>query len=135
VATDRNTTQEIDDMPNSKDILSEAKKAFDKCKVDSRLAKEGIDQGTTDLAALAKARAEMATSAQSMKTAVGSLGDRIKELNKVLTDLKKNEAVMKAPVDARAYKELTSDLAGHIRDGMQFVKEYDALVKKAEKML
>ncbi len=122
-------------MPNSKDILSDARKAFDKCKVDSRLAKEGIDQGTTDLAALAKARAEMATSAQMMKTAVGSLADRIKELNKVLTDLKKNETVMKAPIDARAYKELTSVLADHIRDGMQFVMAYDVLVKKAEKLL
>jgi Cdc6-like AAA superfamily ATPase len=135
VGTERNTTQEIDDMPNSKDILSDARKAFDKCKVDSRLAKEGIDQGTTDLAALAKARAEMATSAQMMKTAVSSLADRIKELNKVLTDLKKNETVMKAPIDARAYKELTGVLADHIRDGMQFVMAYDVLVKKAEKIL
>ncbi len=121
-------------MPTSKDILNDAEKTCKKAAVSKPVLKEAFNTGIADIAAFAKARAELATSVNSMKVMLDNIEDSVKALNKGLSDLKKNEAVMAAPADAKAYKALVAEYVEAIQLAMGWSKEMTDLVKKAEKM-
>lgn len=122
-------------MPTSKDVLDTAAKTLKDNAIVELALKDTVNQGTADIAACAKAKAELRGSVNSMKTAVATLEDKIKELNKGLTALEKNEAIMKAPADAKAYKKLQSQFADSIKTAMTYSKQLDAAIKKAEDVL
>jgi hypothetical protein len=122
-------------MPTSKDILNNAEKSFKKAVLAKTWVKESFAQGTADVAAFAKARAELATSVPSMKNWLDKIEDSVKDLNEGLTDLKKNESVMLAPADAKAYKAQVAEYVEAIQLAMGWSKEMSDLVKSAEKHL
>ncbi len=122
-------------MPTSKDILTEAQKSLANEAMSKMALKDAFTMGTKDVAVFSKARAELATSSNSMKGLIGSLEDSVKKLNKAFGELKKNETVMKAPADAKAYKALVADYVEAIRNSMEWSKELSDLQKKAEKLL
>ncbi len=119
-------------MPTSKDILDDAAKVLKKNPVVEMALKDTLDQGVKDCATFGKAKAELATSIKSMKTAVDNLDDTLKELNAGLTALKKNEAVMKAPADAKAYDKLVDQFSDTIKSGMEYSKKISAQIKTAD---
>jgi hypothetical protein len=122
-------------MPTSKDILNDAEKSFKKAVLTKTWVKESFNQGTADVAAFGKARAELATSIPSMKKWLDNIEESVKDLNKGLTELKKNETVMLAPADAKAYKAQVAEYVEAIQLAMGWSKEMTDLVKSAEKMI
>lgn len=126
-------------MPTSKDILKDAQKVLDTAGLrvggGGRSLRENISQCEDDMAAFGKARAGLSSSIASIKQLTDLLEDDVKDLNKGLTTLQKNEAVMLAPADAKAYKKLVDEMKSAIKDAMSFNKDLGALSKKAEDLM
>jgi exonuclease VII small subunit len=118
-------------VPTSKDILKDAQDTLKTNTIADVAAKDILAQGAADIAAFSKAKAELATSLRSMQGFAETLEDKVKELNKGLTALRKNEAVMQAPADAKAYQGLLKDYSEAIETAMEYDKKLDAQIKKA----
>ena len=122
-------------MPTSKDILKDAAKVLDKNKLAKMAYEDSIDMGVKDTAAYAKARAELTTSINSMSGLVKNAEAGLKQLNKGLTSLRKNEPVMKAPADKKAYDRLLQTYAASIKEGMTLHQRLGDTLKKAAQIL
>ena len=119
-------------MPTSKDILNKAEKNLKENSIAKMAVQDSIKLGEQDAGAYAKARSVLATSINSMTDFLKVMESKIKELNSSLSTLKKNEAVMKAPADAKKYQALTKGYAAAIKESMQFHKAMTAALKKAQ---
>ncbi len=121
-------------MPTSTDILNKAEKALKDNQIAAMVYNGAVKQGEEDMAAYGKARAELSTSINSMKGLCDNADTKLKALNAALSELKKNEAVMKAPADAKKYATLTAGLAAEIKEGMELDKKLTAVHAKAAQM-
>ena len=119
----------------SKDILADAAKTLKQNQSTEMALKDGLDQATDDIAAFGKAKAILASSVSSIKSTCDTLEDRLKELNKGLSDLQKNKAVMVAPADAKAYAKLVDEYEEAIQLAMEYDKNLTAATKKAQGMM
>jgi hypothetical protein len=121
-------------MPTSKDILDKADKTLKSNQIVPMVYNDAAKQGEQDIAAYGKARAELSTSINSMKGLCEGADSKLKALNAGLSELKKNEAVMKAPADAAKYKKLVADYTAEIKEGMELDKKLTAVYTKATQM-
>ncbi len=119
-------------MPTSKDILATAKKALEESAIVPQAYSDMVSQMTTDIAAFAKAKAEISTGVNSMKGSIKIVTENVKDLNKALTDLQKNKAVMLAPADAKAYEDLCGKLKTSIAKGIEWEKKMADSLAKAQ---
>ena len=122
-------------MPTSKDILKEAETTLEKNEVAAVAMKDVLDTAEADVAAFAKAQSTLKLSISSMKRTSEVLDGKVSELNGGLTTLRKNEAVMQAPADAKAYEKLVKDYTAAIKTAMEYSKKVDAQLKQSEKYI
>lgn len=119
----------------SKDILADAQKTLDQNKTPEMAVKDVLDTAVSDTAAYGKAKALLNGSVNSMKTLNKTIDDRVDDLNAGLTTLRKNEAVMQAPADAKAFAKLVKEYSEEIKSAMASNKKIDAQLKTSEKLL
>ncbi len=120
-------------MPTSKDILSAAQKTLDGNKIVDKVYSDATQMGIKDTGAFAKARAELGTSINSMKGLMSGIEPLLKALNAGLTELRKNEPVMRAPADAKAFKELLQKYTDAIRKGTELGTKLNEALQTAER--
>ena len=121
-------------MPTSKDLLDAAKKVLkDNSPSEMNLATI-LKTGTDDVAAYAKAKAELRTSMTSMKGETKNLSDDIKNLTSGLSALQKVQPVMKAPADAKVYAEIVRDMTDKIKVLTKYAHDIDERVKTGERL-
>lgn len=121
-------------MPTSKDILDEAQKVLKSTSFAEMAVNDAVKSGVADVAAFGKARSELSSSINSLKTMSKNIEEDIKDLNAGLSALRKNEAVMKAPADAASFKKLVAELTSKIKKAMELNKKVETQLAACEKI-
>lgn len=122
-------------MPSSKDLLTEAKKTLDDNSDTEANVKIQIKTCQDDLGNYATHKRLLQTAIISLSNSADDQVDRLKALNKGLSDLKKTEPVMKAPADAKVYEALVKAYTKAIQDHMGYHKDMEAEVTRAKSHL
>jgi hypothetical protein len=121
-------------MPTSKDILDDAQKTLKSTSFAEMAVNDAVKSGVADVAAFGKARAELSSSINSLKTMSKNIEEDIKDLNGGLSELRKNEAVMKAPADSASFKKLVAEFTAKIKKAMELNKKVETQLAACEKI-
>ncbi len=119
----------------SKDILKDAQDALKKVGVSDMAITDMYELVLKDCQAANAAMTKARPSLGALKTSIPNNESGINELEKAMAELKKNEAVMAAPADQKAYQQLMKDFGSRITACTKANTKAASTVKQCETML